>query len=129
MKWLCRKVQMETSRFITLCDLCSQGVKLLCRRAWLILRAHQLSLANGVHDFHTSDRTAGRPQRFKAQHGIREAFHRTMVLLHDIVEIRGVADNDTCLVSPVVALDRRGGRATLINRDLFRQLLVPNGLA
>jgi hypothetical protein len=62
----CRKVQMEASEVITLCDLCSQGVELFRGRLSRVSRNPQLSLANGMHDFHARDRTTGRPKRLKA---------------------------------------------------------------
>jgi site-specific DNA recombinase len=47
----------------------------------------------------------------------------------DVVEIFGVADDDRGLVRPVVALERRRVRATLIDGDFIRQPLATNGLA
>lgn len=90
---------------------------------------HQLSLTNGVHHFHASDRTARRPKRLESQHRVHAPFHRPMVLFHEVVEVLGVADNDGRLVSPVVMFDRGCVRPTLIDRDLLGQLLVTNGLA
>ena len=82
-----------------------------------------------MHDFHTGNRTAGRPKRLEAQHGTRQSFHCAMVLLHDVIHIFGVAYDDGGLVSAVVALDRCDVAPTLINRDFLRQSLNANGLA
>ena len=41
-----------------------------------------------------------------------------MVLLHTVVKILALPDADASLVEPVVPLKRRGGAATLVNRDL-----------
>ena len=80
-------------------------------------------------DFYTSDHTPGRPKRLKAQHGTRQSFHRSMVLLHEIIQIFGVADDNGGLVRLVVALDRRRVAAALIDSDLLRQSLSANGFA
>ena len=52
-----------------------------------------------------------------------------MVLLHDIVEIFTVAEDDGRLVSPIVLGDRCRVRSALIDRDLLWQPLGANGLA
>ena len=51
-----------------------------------------------------------------------------MILLHDIIEVFGVADNDGGLVNLVVVFDRRRVAATLIDGDFLRQSLSANGL-
>src|ERR1700704_4246730 len=38
-----------------------------------------------MHDFNPRDRTTRCPERFESEHGTREAFHRAMVLFHDII--------------------------------------------
>ena len=72
-----------------------------------------------MHDFNTRDGATRCPKRFEAEHGMREAFDRSMVLLHEVVKIFGVANDNGRLVDLVVVLDRGGVAATLINRDLF----------
>jgi hypothetical protein len=52
-----------------------------------------------------------------------------MVLLYNVIQIFGVANDDGGLVCFVVARDRCGVAATLINRDFLRQSLRANGLA
>jgi hypothetical protein len=52
-----------------------------------------------------------------------------MILFHDMVEILALPESESCLVSPVVPLNRRGVAATLVNRNRLRQPLVPNSLA
>src|SRR5258707_4869121 len=99
---------MTTKEIITFCDLRRQSLKLLCWRLWRILRSSQLPLANRMHDFDPSDRTARRPERLEAQHRPYLAFHRAMVLFHDIVEIFALPDSDACLVSLVIMRNRRG---------------------
>src|SRR5215831_3208197 len=120
---------MKTSRFITYYDLGSQGIELLCWRLGSVPLGCQLPLANGMHDFYARDRTARRPKRLEAQHRACDPFHRPMVLFYDVVEILGVANDDSRLVGPLVVLNRGGVRPPLINRNLLGQLLVTNGLA
>ena len=51
-----------------------------------------------------------------------------MVLLHDIIEILTVADNDGRYVSLIIVRNRCPVRATLIDRDFLRQPLGANRL-
>ena len=76
----------------------------------------QLPLAKSVHDFYAHDRTARRPKGLEAEHRVREAFHRPMVLFYEVVEILGVADNNGRLVSPVLnaSLVTNGSSAPLL---------------
>ena len=111
---------MRTSEIITFCYLCSQGIELLCRLSRSIPSRRQLPLANGVHDFHARERTARRPQRLEAEHGTSESFHPSMVLLHDIIEIFGVPNDNSRLVPLVIVRNCCRVRATLIDRDFLR---------
>jgi hypothetical protein len=52
-----------------------------------------------------------------------------MILLDDIVEILALPDGNSCLVSAVVMLKRRGVTATLVDASLLREPMVVNGLA
>ena len=81
-----RKVQMRTSEIITLCDLCSQGIELLCGCLWQVSRSYHLALANRVHDFYPGDRAARRPKGLKIQHWTRGSFHCAVVLFHNIIK-------------------------------------------
>jgi hypothetical protein len=63
---LCRNFQLQTSEIITIGDLCSQGIELLCGRLWPVPSGRQLPFTNRVHDFNTGDGTAGRPKRFES---------------------------------------------------------------
>src|SRR5262245_35246737 len=118
---------MKTSLIFTFSDLRSQGIELLRWSLGHSSGAEQLPLANRVHHFYASDRTASRPKRLEAQHGTSKPFHCPMVLLHKIIEIRGVADSDSRLVNLVVARNSCGIRATLIDGDFLRQSLTANG--
>jgi hypothetical protein len=59
---------------------------------------------------------------------VREAFHRTTVLFHDIIKILAMADHNGGLVSLVVARNRCRIRATLIDGNFLREPLAANGL-
>jgi hypothetical protein len=52
-----------------------------------------------------------------------------MILLHNIIEIFGVTDDNSGSVRLVVALDSRCVAATLIDGDFLRQPLSANGFA
>ena len=66
---------MKTSEIITISDLCSQGIALLCGCVLHVSGSYHLSLANRVHDFYARNRTARRPKRLKPKHRARESFH------------------------------------------------------
>ena len=117
--WFCRKVQMETSEFITFCYLRSQGIKLPRRRLGRVPCGHQLALANRVHHFNPRNRTPGRPKRLEAEHRVCDPLHRSMVLFHDIVEILALPDNDSCLVNLMVVINRAAVFAPLLSLVLF----------
>ena len=51
-----------------------------------------------------------------------------MILLHNIIEILGVADHNRGLVRLIVVRNRCRVAATLIDRDFLRQPLGANGL-
>src|SRR5262245_13228855 len=99
---------MKTSQIITFCYLRSQRIELLCPRWTRGLCRLQLPLADSVHDFHASERTAGRPNGLEPEHGPREPFHCSVVLLHDVIQIFGVPDNNGRLVQSVAALNGGG---------------------
>jgi len=111
---------MKTSEIITLCDLSSQGIELLCGCLWQVSRSYHLSLANRGHDFYAGNRTARRPKRLKPKHRTRESFHGAVVLFHNIIKIFGVADHNGGLVRLVVVRNRCGVRATFIDGDFLR---------
>ena len=80
-----------------------------------------------MHDFKTPDGTTRCPKRFEAEHGTRETFHCSMILLHNIIQILGVANDDSGLVCLVVVRDCCRIRATLIDSDFFWEPLSANG--
>ena len=122
-----RKVQIKTSEFITICYLHDQGIELFRRRLVRIPHVYQLAFANRMHNFHTGDRTAGRPKGFETQHGAHNPLHCSMVLLHKVIQIFRVAHNKGGLVRLVVVRDRCRIGPTLIDRDFPRQPLAANG--
>jgi hypothetical protein len=125
---LCRKDEIEASRIITYCDLCSQGIELLHGSLGAGFSGCELSFANRVHDFYARNRTARRPKRLKPKHRTRKPFHCSMVLLDEIIEIFRVADHNRGLVRLVVVLNRCRVAPTLIDGEFLRQSLSENGL-
>jgi hypothetical protein len=75
---------MGASQIITFCDLRGQSVKPLRRRLARVLWSRQLPCANRVPDLNPGDGTTRRPERFEAEHGMREAFDRSMVLFDSL---------------------------------------------
>ena len=88
---------------------------------------HQLPFANRMYHFYARDRTVGRPKRLETQHGTRDPFHGSLILLHDIIEILGVAEDDRGLVRLVVVRNRCRVAATPVDGDFLRQPLGANG--
>ncbi len=80
-----------------------------------------------MHNFFAGDRTAGGPKGLEAEHRMCDPFHRSMILLHEVIEILGVADNDGGLMGPVVACNRCRIRPTLIDSDFLWESLIGNG--
>src|SRR5918999_1208848 len=118
---------MRTNEFITLCYLRGQSIKLLCWCFARVLWSRQLPFAKGMHDFNPRDRTARCPEGLEAEHGTRQPFHGSMILLHDIIEILGVADDNRGPVRLVIVLNRCRVAPTLIDGDFLRQPLGANG--
>ena len=65
----------------------------------------------------------------EAQRGPREPFHCAIALLHDSIEILGVAAAKGSRVGRVVVRHRRRVGPTLIDGDFLRPSLGANGLA
>jgi hypothetical protein len=82
-----------------------------------------------MHHFDPRDCATCGPKGFEAPHGAREPFYCSMILLHDIIEIFGVAEHDGRLVSPIVARNGCRVRAALIDGDLLREPLGAARLA
>ena len=58
----------------------------------------------------------------------RAGQHPTMILLHEIIEILGLADNNGCLKSLIVVRNGCRIRAALIDGDFFWEPLGANRL-
>ena len=81
-----------------------------------------------MHDFYAGDRTPSGPEGLETEHRTREPFYCAMILLDEIIKELGVANNDSRLMYLIVVRDRYCIAPTLINRDLFGQSLIANGL-
>ena len=73
-----------------------------------------------MHDFYAGDRTASRPKGLEPEHGTGEAFHGSMVLLYDIIEVFTAPNDNGGLVRLVVVRDRCRIRTTLVNGNFLR---------
>jgi hypothetical protein len=117
---------MKASQLFTYYDLRSQGIKLLRWRLGPVRGGPPLSLANRRHHFNARNGATRCPQRFEAEPGTREAFARSRVLLHEGVEIFGVAHDNGRLVDLVIMGNRGRGAATLLNRNRLWAPVSPN---
>jgi hypothetical protein len=72
-----------------------------------------------MHDLNTSNCTSCTPEGFKAEHRVRDAFHCSMILFYEVVQIFGVANDDSCLAGPVVVRDSGSVASTLVDRDFL----------
>src|SRR5262245_678319 len=114
---------MKPSKIITSCYLGSQGVELPYGRLRCVLWNQQLPFANRVHDFYPRDRTSRRPKGLEPQHRTCKPLYGSMILLYEIIQIFGVADNNGCLMSLVVMRNRRRVGSTLIDGDFLWESL------
>ena len=76
-----------------------------------------------MHDFHPRDRTADRPQRGEAEHGMHDSFTSFLVLLYKGVEIFRLPYDNSRLVNLVIVHDGCGSVIEVIflsqaHRDL-----------
>jgi hypothetical protein len=120
---------MRTSKLITICYLCSQGIELLGGRLAHVPCGRQLPFANRMHDFHTGDCTPRCPKGLEAQHWMSDPFHASMILFHDIIQIFTMTNDNPGLVRLVVVRDRCRIGPTLIDRDFLRHPLAAKGFA
>jgi len=55
-------------------------------------RNFHLPLANHVHQFDARQDTGGSPKRFETHYGFCDSLYRSMILLHDVVEILNLSN-------------------------------------
>ena len=67
-------------------------------------------------------------KRFEPEHGTRDPFDRSMVLLNNVVEILDLADFDRGAVLLIVALDGRFIGRTPVDGDLLRHAVAADRL-
>jgi hypothetical protein len=67
-----------------------------------------------MHELHPGQGTLRRLKRLESEHGTRDLFNRSMVLLDHIIQILHLADDDGGAMLLVVAVDgRRMGLASI----------------
>src|SRR6266850_839319 len=89
---------------------------------------YQLAFLQHVHELDVGQRALGRFKRLEPQHGTGDPLHAAMVLLHQIIEIVHLTDDDRGPVLRVVASDGRGIGLAPINRDRLWHAMTPNRL-
>jgi hypothetical protein len=77
-----------------------------------------------VHELDPGECRGGRAKGFEPQRRPRHPLYRAMVLFDDVVQIFPSPDFDIRLVVRIVALDRRGVGAALIDCDLLRRAVL-----
>jgi hypothetical protein len=98
-----------------------QGIALLSRREALAsCLNHQLLFLEHMHELNPNRGVLGRLQRFEPQHGTRHPLDGSMVLLHQIIEILHLADDERGAMLFVIALDGDCIGLTAVNGDLLR---------
>ena len=106
-----------------------QGVELFSRSEALVPGLdHHLSLLNHVHELHTNERTLGSVERLAPSHWPRHPLYTLMILLHNVVEIRDLADVDRGAMCFIVALDGRFIGGTPVDGDLLWHAVAPDRL-
>lgn len=104
LEWFRRKVYIETSKIITCCYLCSQGRALFGRHLCLVLHREQRPLPKGRHSSYAGDRTPSGPEPLEPQRRPCDSFHRSMIVLHNIIEILRLAKDQRRLLQAVERL-------------------------
>ncbi len=77
-----------------------------------------LPLADHVDDFDAAEGDLSGSEGLEAQHRPRNTLHRTMILLHNVVEVFALSAFDLGVEHVIVAFDRSSVRATLVDVDL-----------
>jgi hypothetical protein len=73
-----------------------------------------------VHEFDRGQCILSRPEGFKVEHRFGYALDGAMILLHDVVEILDLADDDLNFSSVIDLVDHRLVRTAFVHRDFFR---------
>jgi hypothetical protein len=106
-----------------------QGVELFdWGEAFCPVLPYELAFLKHVHELDAGQRALGRFKRLEPQHGTGDPLHAAMGLLHQIIAILHLTDEDRGPVLRVVAFDGRGIGLAPINRELLWHAMTPNRL-
>jgi len=105
-----------------------QGVEQFGRSEPLVsgLEYH-LFFLDHVHEFDSNQGVLGCLTRFEPQHGPCHPLYTSMILLHDVVEIFHLTDDDIGAMCLVVALDGGCIGVTAVDGDLLRASVAADG--
>ena len=106
----------------------SQSVELFGRTAARLTASCKLPFAQHVHEFNAGEGGLRSLKRFEPQHRPRHSFHAAVILLHDIIEILGLADDDRGAVCFIIALDGRFVGRAPINGNFLRHAVAADRL-
>ena len=80
---------------------------------------HQLFLLDHMHELDPNECVLGCLERFASQHGPCHPLDGSMILLHDVVEVFHLTDDDGGAVGLVVALDSGFIGVAAVNRNFL----------
>jgi hypothetical protein len=99
-----------------------------CREMLFFLLNYELPFLDHVHQLDSYQGVLGCRKRLEAEHGTRDALHRSMVLCHQVMEIRDVADFNRGAVCLVITRDGGFMGVTAVNGHLLRHTVAANRL-
>ena len=106
-----------------------QRIELLCGGQLLSAGCDHLALLKHVHEFDSRQRAPSAPEGLESEHGTDNALHRTMVLLHYVIQILVLTDLNR---RASLLLNRFQGRRVgpaLIDRNLLRKTVLAQRFA
>ncbi len=105
-----------------------QGVEQFGRSEALVSGLHpHLSFLDHVHEFDSNECVLGCLERFEPQHGPCHPLYTSMILLHDVIEVFHLTDDDVCAVFLVVALDGGFIGVTAVDGNLLGETVAADG--
>jgi hypothetical protein len=108
---------------------CREGVEQLSRReAFFSLLNYQLPFLNHVHQLDAGEGVLCGIEGLEPEHRTGDPLHATMVLLHHIIQLFHLADDDGGPVLLVVRSDGRGIGLTPIDGNLLRHAVAADRL-
>ena len=91
------------------------------------LRTAKRFFLNHVHGLNAIDKNTRAAKSFEAEHGSHDPFDGTIVLLNNVVEGLDLTQFDVSTGVGPTAVDGGGVGTALVDGDLFRQIVQPDG--